>query len=92
MYKAWLFFALDRDQGEASIYGRQPQKHCISSPRYLTSSVAYGNDDDDDDDDNNNNNNNNNNLKVKYVACSSQGSHTGQLEFCNWLADGSTTG
>ena len=26
------------------------------------------------------------------VAYSSQGSHTGQLDFCNWLADGSTTG
>ena len=23
---------------------------------------------------------------------SSQGTHTGQLDFCNWLADGSTTG
>ena len=30
--------------------------------------------------------------KVKFVAYSSQGSHTGQLDFCNWLADGSTTG
>ena len=40
------------------------------------------------------NNNNNNNLKNKNksVAYSSQGSHTGQLDFCNWLADGSTTG
>ena len=28
----------------------------------------------------------------KSVAYSSQGSHTGQLDFCNWLADGSTTG
>ena len=25
------------------------------------------------------------------MAYSSQGSHTGQLDFCNWLADGSTT-
>ena len=36
-------------------------------------------------------NNNTNNL-IKYVAYSSQGSHTGQLDFCNLLADGSTTG
>ena len=28
----------------------------------------------------------------KSVAYSSQGSHTGQLYFCNWLADDSTTG
>ena len=28
----------------------------------------------------------------KSVAYSSQGSHTSQLDFCNWLADGSTTG
>ena len=26
------------------------------------------------------------------LAYSSQGSHTGQLHFCNWLAGGSTTG
>ena len=31
-------------------------------------------------------------FKIKSVAYSSQGSHTGQLDFCNWLADGSTTG
>ena len=24
--------------------------------------------------------------KIKSVAYSSQGSHTGQLDFCNWLA------
>ena len=30
--------------------------------------------------------------KIKSVAYSSQGSHTGQLDFCNWLADRSTTG
>ena len=30
--------------------------------------------------------------KIKSVAYGSQGSHTGQLDFCNWLADGSTTG
>ena len=30
--------------------------------------------------------------KIKFVAYSSQGSHTDQLDFCNWLADGSTTG
>ena len=30
--------------------------------------------------------------KIKSVTYSSQGSHTGQLDFCNWLADGSTTG
>ena len=29
---------------------------------------------------------------IKSVANSSQGSHTDQLDFCNWLADGSTTG
>ena len=29
-------------------------------------------------------------IKMKYVAYSSQGSHTGQLDFCNWLADDST--
>ena len=29
---------------------------------------------------------------IKSVAYSSQWSHTGQLDFCNWLADGSTTG
>ena len=28
---------------------------------------------------------------IKSVAYSSQGGHTGQLDFCNWLADGSTT-
>ena len=28
----------------------------------------------------------------KSVAYSSQGSHTGQLDFCNWQADGSTMG
>ena len=27
------------------------------------------------------------NKKIKSVAYSSQGSHTGQLDFCNWLAD-----
>ena len=32
------------------------------------------------------------NIEIKYVAYSSQGSHTGQLDFWNWLADGSTTG
>ena len=31
-------------------------------------------------------------FKIKSVAYSSQGSDTGQLDFCNWLADGSTTG
>ena len=31
-------------------------------------------------------------LKIKSVAYSSQGSHTGQAHFCNWLADSSTTG
>ena len=35
---------------------------------------------------------NNNFFKYKKVAYSSQGSHTGQLDFCNWLADDSTTG
>ena len=25
-------------------------------------------------------------LKIKSVAYSSQGNHTGQLDFCNWLA------
>ena len=25
-------------------------------------------------------------LKIKFVTYSSQGSHTGQLDFCNWLA------
>ena len=30
--------------------------------------------------------------KYISVAYSSQGSHTGQLDFCNWLADGSTMG
>ena len=34
---------------------------------------------------------NNNNNKIKSVAYSSQESHTGQLDSCNWLADGSTT-
>jgi len=36
-----------------------------------------------------------NNLKIKKIkslAFSSQGSHTGQLDFCNWLTDGSKTG
>jgi len=32
------------------------------------------------------------NKKVKSVAYSPQGSHTGQLDFCYLLADGSTTG
>ena len=31
-------------------------------------------------------------IKFKSVACSSQRSHTGQLDFCNWLADSSTMG
>ena len=31
-------------------------------------------------------------FKIKSVAYSSQGSHTGQLDFSNWLTDGSTTG
>ena len=31
-------------------------------------------------------------IKIKSLAYSSQGSHTGQLDFSNWLADGSTTG
>ena len=26
-------------------------------------------------------------FKIKSVAYSSQGSHTSQLDFCNWLAD-----
>ena len=30
--------------------------------------------------------------KIKCVAYSSQGSLTGQLDFCNWLADDSTIG
>ena len=30
--------------------------------------------------------------KIKSVAYSSQGSHIGQLDFCNWLADSSMTG
>ena len=29
---------------------------------------------------------------IKSVTYISQGSHTGQVDFCNWLADGSTTG
>ena len=31
-------------------------------------------------------------IKIKSVTYSSQGSQTGQLDFLNWLADGSTTG
>ena len=31
-------------------------------------------------------------LKIKSVAYSSQGNRTGQLDFCNWLADDSVTG
>ena len=31
-------------------------------------------------------------LNIKSVAYSSQGTQTGQLDFCNSLADGSTTG
>jgi hypothetical protein len=31
-------------------------------------------------------------LKIKSLAYSSQGSHTDQLDFCNWQADGSTMG
>ena len=30
--------------------------------------------------------------KIKSVAYSSQGSHTSQLDFCNWLAGGSMAG
>ena len=30
---------------------------------------------------------NSNNYNCKSVAYSSQGSHTGQLDFCNWVAD-----
>ena len=32
------------------------------------------------------------NLKIRPVAYSFQGSHSGQLDFYNWLAYGSTTG
>ena len=35
---------------------------------------------------------NTNNIDFESVAYSSQGSHTGQLNFCNRLADSSTTG
>ena len=28
-------------------------------------------------------------LKIKSEAYSPQGSHTGQLDFCNWLTEGS---
>ena len=31
-------------------------------------------------------------LKIKSVSYSSQGSHTGLLDFCIWLADDSTSG
>ena len=31
-------------------------------------------------------------IKIKYVAYSSQGNHTGQLDSCNWLAGGRSTG
>ena len=31
-------------------------------------------------------------FKIKSEAYSSQGSHTDQLDVCNWLPDGSTTG
>ena len=31
-------------------------------------------------------------LKIKSVAYCSQESHTGQLDYCNWQAVGSTTG
>ena len=30
------------------------------------------------------------NYLIKSMAYSSQGSHTGQLDFCNWLVDDST--
>ena len=30
--------------------------------------------------------------KIKSLAYSSKGSHTGQLDFCGWLTVGSTTG
>ena len=30
--------------------------------------------------------------EIKSVAYSSQGNHTGQLDFYNWQADSSTTG
>ena len=33
-----------------------------------------------------------NRIKKQYVTYSSQGSHTGQLDFCRWLADGGVTG
>ena len=29
-------------------------------------------------------------LKITSVIYKSQGSHTGQLDFCKWLADGNT--
>ena len=29
---------------------------------------------------------------IKSVAYRSQGSHSGQLDFCNWLTDSSTIG
>ena len=31
-------------------------------------------------------------IKILSVAYSSQGRHTGQLDICDWLADGSTAG
>ena len=31
-------------------------------------------------------------LEIKFEAHSYQGSHSGQLDFCNWVADSSTTG
>ena len=31
-------------------------------------------------------------IKIKSVAYSFQGGHIGQLDFCNWQADDSTTG
>ena len=58
----------------------------------IPGSWSHGNDDDDDDNNNNNNNNNNKIKKIKSVAYSSQRSHTGQLDFCNWLADGCRMG
>ena len=31
-------------------------------------------------------------INIKYVAYSSQGCHTDQLDFCNWLSEGSAKG
>ena len=64
----------------------------VFAPQAIINAIINCDDDAHYDDNNNNNNNNNNSEKKLCLPYSSQGSKTGQLEFCNRVAGGSTTG